>query len=265
MLGHLVSKGVFSEPAPGVFELNAAARELLGAPFLALDGIGGRFAHAWSTIPEYVRTGGPGYEERFGRPFWDDLAAHPALAAEFDDLIGPGGHAAPDPRIELRDGWDEIRTVVDVGGGTGAMLRALLAARPGPDAARSSTSPARSSARDGPFATRGQSFFDPLPAGADLYLLRSVLNDWPDAETEAILGNVAAAMHERSRLVVIGGVAADDAPRRLMIEMVLLGGTTDSLATFTERAARAGLGVDAARPQPAGHFVVECSRRHDGV
>jgi 2,7-dihydroxy-5-methyl-1-naphthoate 7-O-methyltransferase len=43
--------------------------------FLDLAGIGGRFAHAWSTLPTYVRTGKPGYHELVGMPFWDDLAA----------------------------------------------------------------------------------------------------------------------------------------------------------------------------------------------
>jgi hypothetical protein len=101
VLGHLVSKGVFEEPEPGRFALNDTSRQLLGDAFLALDGIGGRFAHAWSTLPAYVQTGRPGYAGRFGRPFWDDLAAHPNLAAEFD-----------------------------VGGGTGSMLTELLKVRP---------------------------------------------------------------------------------------------------------------------------------------
>src|SRR4051794_38760185 len=86
LLSHLVSKGVFEEPAPGTFALNDAARQLT-APFLDLGGIGGRMAHAWGTLEAYVRTGRPAYAERFGLPFWDDLAAHPELAAEFDDLI----------------------------------------------------------------------------------------------------------------------------------------------------------------------------------
>jgi hypothetical protein len=112
----------------------------------------------------------------------------------------------------------------------------------------------------GEFEKRGQSFFDPLPAGADLYLLRSVLNDWPDEETDAILRNVAAAMSDKSRLIVSGGVAPDDAPRRLMIEMVLLGGSTDSLDAFTERARRAGLDVVSSGEQTDGRFYVELTR-----
>jgi hypothetical protein len=259
VLGHLVGKGVFEEPEPGRFALNDTSRQLLGNTFLALDGIGGRFAEAWSTLPAYVQTGRPAYAERFGLPFWGDLAAHPHLAEEFDALIGPAGHGAPDPHLELRDGWDAIRRVVDVGGGTGSMLTELLKVRPDLQATLVDL-PGTIARADGPFEKVGQSFFDPLPAGADLYLLRSVLNDWPDEQTDAILRRCAEAAHAGTRIVISGGVAPDDAPRRLEIEMVLLGGRTDTLAAFRERAARAGLEVIAAGPQPAGRFVVECKR-----
>jgi hypothetical protein len=254
VLGHLATKGIFTEPEPGRFALTEAGRALLRTPFLSLDGIGGRFAGAWETIPDYVRTGRSAYAAKFGRPFWDDLAAHEHLAREFDELIGPGGHAAPDPDFGLP--MAEIGTVVDVGGGTGALLRELLRAHPHVRATLVDL-PGTVARATGGFATVGQSFFDPLPAGADLYILRSVLNDWPDAETDALLANVAAAMGARSRLIVAGGVAADDAPRRLMIEMLLLGGRTDSLAAFRDRAARAGLAVTRAGEQPRGRFYVE--------
>jgi hypothetical protein len=259
VLGHLASKGVFEEPEPGRFALNDTSRQLLGDAFLALDGIGGRFAEAWSTLPAYVQTGRPGYAERFGLPFWDDLAAHPHLAAEFDALIGPAGHGAPNPHLELQHGWDDVRSVVDVGGGTGSMLTELLKVRPNLQATLVDL-PGTVARAEGPFEKVGQSFFDPLPAGADLYLLRSVLNDWPDEATDAILRRCAEAAHAGTRIVISGGVAPDDAPRRLEIEMVLLGGRTDTLAAFRERAARAGLEVVAAGPQPAGAFIVECKR-----
>jgi hypothetical protein len=128
VLSHLVGKGVFEEPEPGRFALNRAAQRLRDPAArigLDLDGIGGRLAEAWSTLPTYARTGRPGYRERFGRPFWEDLDAHPELAASFDDLIGPTGHGTPDPAFAPADGWDAVRTVVDVGGGTGAEFRRL--------------------------------------------------------------------------------------------------------------------------------------------
>src|SRR6266542_792966 len=118
VLGHLVAKGVFEETAPGRFALNDAALQLREASdFLDLEGIGGRMAHAWSTLPTYVRTGAPGYAEVFGLPFWEDLAAHPEVAASFDALMGPAGHGTPDAEIPISGGWQPVRTVVDVGGG----------------------------------------------------------------------------------------------------------------------------------------------------
>ena len=104
-----------------------------------------------------------------------------------------------------------------------------------------------------------QSFFDPLPAGADLYLLKSVLNDWPDEPTVAILRRCAeAATTAQASIVVLGGVAADETPRSLGIDMLVAGGKSSTLTQFTELARRAGLDVIAARTQSSGRYVVEC-------
>src|SRR5439155_22817124 len=124
---------VLEEPAPGQFALNEAARALLdSSAFLGLDldGIGGRMAYAWGSLLRAVRTGAPAYHEVFGRPFWEDLGAHPDIAASFDALMGPPGHGTPDPEVLVTGGWEEVKTVVDVGGGTGALLAEILRARP---------------------------------------------------------------------------------------------------------------------------------------
>jgi hypothetical protein len=106
--------------------------------------------------------------------------------------------------------------------------------------------------------TIGQSFFDPLSSGADLYLLRGVLNDWPDREATAILRRCAEAARPSGRVVVLKGVGPDDAPRNLSIEMVLLGGKYRTVAEFTKLARQAGLVVSAAEQQASRYFVVEC-------
>jgi hypothetical protein len=266
VLGHLVAQGVFTEPSPGKFEVNAPAARLEATPFVDLDGIGGRMAHTWGTLLDYVRTGQPAYQRVFGRPFWEDLAAHPRIAAEFDALMGPAGHGVPDYDVELTGGWDTVRTVVDVGGGTGALLAALLKRHP---AARGILvdlpgTVARASKIIEDVADRvtvaGQSFFDPLPAGADLYLLKSILNDWPDDPTVAILRRCAEAARPDTAIAILGGVAPDEAPRQLGIDMLVAGGTTSTLTQFTELARHAGLDVTAARTQASGRYVVECQR-----
>src|SRR6266852_2779275 len=134
VMRHLVSRGLFEEPAPGRFALNDAARMLLEDPIrlgLDLDAFGGRMAHAWGTLLSAVRTGRPAYHEAFGRGFWEDLDAHPDIAANFDALMGPPGHGVPDPQVLVDPAdWKTVRTVVDVGGGTGALLAEILRARP---------------------------------------------------------------------------------------------------------------------------------------
>lgn len=270
VLRHLIGKGVFAEPAPGRFALNESARQLLEPGMLLglnLDGFGGRMAYAWGTLLKAVRTGKPAYEELFGRPYWEDLDAHPEIAAEFDALMGVAGHGTPDPDILINGNWESVRTVVDVGGGTGALLAEILLAHPDihgilVDFPKTVTRAAATFAAAG-VADRaqiiGQSFFDPLPSGADLYVLSKVLNDWPDRETLAILKRCAeAARGSLGRIVISGGVSPDDAPASLSIETVLLGGKTNTLAEFRELAREAGLEVSAPGRLASGRFVVEC-------
>lgn len=275
VLRHLVSKGVFEEAAPGQFSLNEPAHMLRDDHpsrlrfGLDLDGFGNRMAYAWGGLLSAVRTGKPAYKEVFGRPFWDDLDAHPDIAASFDALMGSSGHPAPDPEILVTPGWESVRTVVDVGGGTGTLLTEILRARP--DIRGILVDLPWTVARSGEIfqaasvaervTTVGQSFFDPLPAGADLYLLKSVLADWPDPEAKAILRRCAEAARPSGRVVVLNGVSPDDeavGASFSLLMMVLVGGKERSLAEFRELAHDAGLKVRAAVRQPTGRFVVEC-------
>jgi SAM-dependent methyltransferase len=264
-----VSKGVFQEPAPGRFALNEAALGLLDpAQHLGLDltGIGGRMAYAWGSLLSAVSTGTSAYHEVFGLPFWEDLEAHPDIAASFDALMGPPGHGTPDPEVLVTGGWEEVKTVVDVGGGTGALLVEILRARP--EIQGTLVDLPRTVARAGSLfqeasvAERvrivGQNFFDPLPAGADLYLLKSILNDWPDREAQLILSRCAEAARPSGRVVILGGVSSDERADPELLMMVLLGSKNRTLAEFRELANKASLEVQAAGRLPSGRFAVEC-------
>jgi hypothetical protein len=270
ILEHLVRIGIFEQPEAGYFSLNEAAKGLLDEPLrlgLDLDNLGGRLAHAWGTLLAFVRTGQPAYQDVFGRPFWDDLDAHPNLAASFDALIGIPGHGVPDPHFELAAGWHAVRTIVDVGGGTGAMLAEVLRSRPQlhgtlvdlPRTAERARETFESAGVADRVTIAAQSFFDPLPAGADVYLLRGVLNDWPDAEAAIVLRRCAEAARPRGRVVILKSVGPDGVPRPISIEMVLVGGKHRTISEFRELASECGLEVVAARKQGPGYFVVECT------
>ncbi|HEU4894014.1 MAG TPA: methyltransferase [Vicinamibacterales bacterium] len=274
VLRHLVHQGIFEEPAVGTFALNDAARPLLDDGVMLgfdLDSFGGRMAHAWNTLLTAVRTGRPAYHEVFGRPFWDDLAAHPALAERFDALMGPQGHGIPDPEVLVSGDWSKVRTVADIGGGTGALLAEVLRTHPEvhgilvdqPATIARAETRFREAGLIDRVTLAAQSFFDPLPAGADLYLLKSVLGDWPDREAEMILRRCAAAARPAGRVVLDNEVSPDGhgghggpAPELLM--MVLVGGRARSLSEFRPLAHRAGLEVAATGKRPSGRFTVEC-------
>ncbi|MGH2387420.1 MAG: methyltransferase [Chloroflexota bacterium] len=275
VLRHLVDKGVFEEAAPGRFAINEAAHQLRDDHpsrlrfGLDLDGIGGRMAYAWGSLLSAVRSGKPAYADVFGNPFWADLDAHPDIAADFDALMGPSGHGIPDPEVLITPNWEAVRTVVDVGGGTGTLLAEILRAHPGvrgtlvdlPSTVARSGEIFRAADVADRVTIVGQSFFDPLPAGADLYLLKNVLADWPDPEAADLLRRCAEAARPAGRIVVIGGVSADieaGAPSPALLMMVLVGGKERGLNEFARLARAAGLEVTATGKQPSGRFVVEC-------
>jgi 2,7-dihydroxy-5-methyl-1-naphthoate 7-O-methyltransferase len=269
VLGHLVGKGVFEEPSPGRFALNEAAQDFFNPGLqlaLDLDGIGGRMAYAWGTLLSYVRSGAPAYHEHFGLSFWEDLAAHPEVSASFDALIGPEGHGIPNPEFQISGGWGTIRTIADVGGGTGFMLAEILKTHPGirgilvdqPKTVARSGDHFKAAGVAERVTTAGQSFFDPLPAGADLYLLRGIINDWPDREAIKILSRCAEAARPAGRVVILKGVGPDDESKELPIESVLLGGRRRTISEIRELARESGLEVISAGAQPSGYFVVEC-------
>jgi hypothetical protein len=225
-------------------------------------------AYAWGSLLAAVRTGAPAYHTVFGRPFWEDLAAHPDVAASFDALMGPAGHGTPDPEVLVSGGWEAVRTVVDVGGGTGSLLAEILRARP---TIRGTLvdSPATVARSREVFLAAGvadrvtavaQSFFDPLPAGADLYLLKNVLGDWPDREAGILLSRCAEAARPAGRVVLLGGISPEDrpGPSPELLMLVLVGGKGRSLAEFHQLAGASGLTIHSTGRQPSGRFVVEC-------
>jgi 2,7-dihydroxy-5-methyl-1-naphthoate 7-O-methyltransferase len=271
VLRHLAGKGIFQEHAPGRFLLNESGRALLESAMglgLDLEGIGGRMAYAWGTLLTAVRTGAPAYHTVFGRPFWEDLQAHPEIAASFDALMGPAGHGIPDPEVLLTGGWESVSTVVDVGGGTGSLLAEILRARPTlrgilvdlPSTVARSAEILQAAGVAQRVTALGQSFFEPLPPAADLYLLKNVLADWPDREALALLRRCAEAARPAGRVILLGGVSADGdgSPSPELLMMVLVGGKSRTLEEFRALSRSAGLEVRAAGCLPSGRFVVEC-------
>jgi SAM-dependent methyltransferase len=159
--------------------------------------------------------------------------------------------------------------VVDAGGGTGALLAEILRARP--EVRGTLVDLPRTVARSGEVfraagvadrvTTVGQSFFDPLPGGRDLYVLKNVLSDWPDREATAILKRCAEAARPSGRVVVFTGAGPGEEASPELLMMVLVGGRARTLDELREMAQQAGLEVKAVGRQASGRVIVECRPR----
>jgi SAM-dependent methyltransferase len=268
VLRHLARHGVFLEATPGRFTLNPTAEELLDEGTLTgldLDSFGGRMAGAWNTLLSAVRTGKTAYHEAFGHNFWDDMDAHPEIGAKFDMLMGPG-HGPPDPEILVDPAdWTGVRSVVDVGGGTGWLLAGILRAYPHvrgtlvdlPRAVAQAGATFEAAGVADRATVVGQSFFDPLPGGADVYVLKNVLADWPDAEAVAILRRCSEAARPNGRVVAFTGAGPGDQADPELLMLVLVGGKGRTLDEFLELGRQASLVMTANGKQPTGRKIAE--------
>ena len=275
MLRHLVQHGVFTEPAPGQFAANQIAAMLRagqpGAAWLDLDGFGGRMDLAFTGLAHTVRTGEPAWEQVFGQPFWAYLDTHPALSASFDATMAVDAGSAP-----VADGydWTTVRHVADIGGGTGTLIAEVLRRNPQlrgtladlPETAARARQYLAGLGLDGRCEVVGQSFFDPLPPGPDVYLLNRVIHDWDDAAAGAILRRCAEAAGGTGRVLVIeshgspGGDPAAFAEMNLRM-LVLAGGRERTIDDYSALAVRAGLRVTAVHDLTERHVIIECVPR----
>jgi hypothetical protein len=249
VVDHLVAAGAFARDDGGGVSLGELGEELRAAgPWLDIEGAVGRGDLSALRLLESVRTGEPAYALLYGRGFWEDMAAEPELGRSYDALMGS--------RVELPEvvagyDWSGLEHVVDVGGGNGALLAALLAAHPGLRGALVELPGAAEAARPvlAPFGDRGSilagSTFEPLPAGADAYVVSAVLHAFDDERALAILRRCAEAARPGGRVLVIEQLLEDGAGSTEMNLRMLAftGGRERTLGELERLAAGAGLQV----------------------
>ncbi|MFJ5925609.1 methyltransferase [Kitasatospora sp. NPDC092948] len=281
LLRHLVGIELMTRDTAGRYELTDSGQQLREdhpagrRKWLDIDGAVGKGDLSFVDLLHTVRTGEPAYPVRYGLGFWDDLAADPALSASFDHLMGHHQELDNGALTRVFD-WSTLGHVVDVGGGSGALLAALLAAHPalrgtlvdlaGPVAAARSRFAAlglsgRAEAVEG-------SFFEPLPPGAGGYVLSAIVHDWADEPAVAILRRCAEAAGEKGSVLLIEAVGTDGESPSTAMDLRMLaycGGRERGLDELCAVAARAGLALRAVHPY--GYMsVVEfvAARRPDG-
>jgi hypothetical protein len=229
--------------------------------------------HAWGELQYSVRTGENAFRHAHGVGAWEYRAQHPEEAAVFDRAMTDLTRRSQ--RL-IMDAYDFARfaTVVDVGGGRGALLAALLAAHPHMrgvlfDLPHVIASIDGISADPGVAArcrTVAGSFFESVPAGGDAYVLRAVLHDWDDANAVAILRSCRAAMRDDATLLILErdlGPANDmPGPKFSDLNMLVsLGGEERTIDDYAHLMRQAGLRFIASTPGAFDLHIIEGVRR----
>jgi SAM-dependent methyltransferase len=218
MLRLLASVGVFAEQEDGTFTLNAAGECLrTGVPgssrAMAMLFAGNRITENWKDLEYCVQTGEPAFHRRgITDPFRDPLrtseddANFDAAMAEMTRLTAVAVAAAYD--------FSSITTLIDVGGGNGALMIGILKANPAlrgivfdqPGAAERAKEQIAKKGLDARCQAIGGDFFKQVVAGGDAYLLKHVIHDWDDDRAIEILKNCHKAMNPKGKLLIVEGV-----------------------------------------------------------
>jgi SAM-dependent methyltransferase len=252
VLRGLVSVEVLDEDDQGRFLLTPIGAALAPMRSAALVR-GDLYYAAAAALPDCVLEGGVAFRRTYGTDFFSHLGAHPDVAATFQRAMGERSDG------EIRDvlaAYDfvELGSVVDVGGGEGRLLAAILQQVPGLTGILFDRDVAVQSAVR-TFAAAGLTertqcvvgdFFDRMPVGHDGYLLSRVLHDWSDEDARRILRCCRHAIATDGRLIVVDALLPDrvadgrDAIRMDLHMMVLFGSRERTEAEFAALLADTG-------------------------
>jgi hypothetical protein len=163
-----------------------------------------------------VKTGSATVPALRGKPLFDYLADEPALADTFNVAMTGVSEFAIAPVIAGYD-FSCFSTIADIGGGHGRLLAAILESAPQargvlfdlPHVVAGAPALLRQHRVEKRVQIVGGSFFDSTPAGADAYVLKNVIHDWPDEDAVHILRNVRAAANPGAKVLLVEFVIPD--------------------------------------------------------
>lgn len=215
LLRLLIGHGIFARRRDGRYVLTPMAQALRADASVSLrDAVlfYGSATHRdhWTRLVDAVRTGTPTVDTARGETFFDHLRTDPELGGMFDRAMASIDGLGQNAVLAAHD-FTRYRTIVDVGGGRGALLCAILRRAPMcsgilfdlPEVV--ADAPARlaeAGVADRCTVVAG-SFFEAVPEGADAYLLKHVVHDWPAEQAGQILRTLRAAMPPDARLLLI--------------------------------------------------------------
>lgn len=222
---------------------------------------------AWGHLLESVRSGESAFPKAHGTDVWDYRARHADAGQAFDEAMDASHDVAG--AIVRGYHFGDAGCVVDVGGGYGSLLAAILVRHPAlhgillerPEVADRAGSALARAGVEGRCAVVPGDFFTGVPTGGGVYLLKGVLHDWDDDHARRILISCRRHMTPGSKLLVIERLVEDDADasaRFMDLHMLVVhGGVERSSAGFARLLTSAGFALPRVIPTEAGLAILE--------
>ncbi len=262
VLRALASVGVFVETEGRAFALTPVGKALQTAAPRSVRPMARWYNDrsneaAWMDLEHTVRTGETAFAHANGAGVFEYFEKHPAVGKIFDEAMGSFTASAGEAVAKAYD-FSGVKRLVDVGGSQGVLLSAILDRFPDIratlfdlpeviDRAAPIIAGGRHAAR---IEMVGGDFFAGVPAGADAYIMKSIIHDWDDERSVALLSNCRRAMAPGGRLLLVEGIVSDD-PQSTFLKLVDLqmlvatGGRERTHEEFAALLAKAGLKMEA--------------------
>ena len=272
LLRALASLGVYEQLPDGRFASTALGDQLrsdVPGSQHAFAAFAGRayWWQAWSALSHSIRTGQNAFQFVHGRDDWQYRAEHPDESTTFDAFMTANSVRAGAAIVRAYD-FERFATVVDVAGGRGALLAAILSQHPSMRGILFDqphvVSGAAATFLDAGVHSRceivGGNMFDAVPEGGDAYLLKAILHDWEDPQAHAILATCRRAMNPTATLIVMERLL-DGADQEVFFSdlnmLVGPGGRERGTDEFAELFAGAGFRLTGTVPTGTPWAVVE--------
>ncbi|WP_396929441.1 methyltransferase [Mycolicibacterium sp.] len=270
----LVSRGVFRRHRDGRYGLNALGETLRTDSAVSMRGAGLFYGSRqqrehWTHLLDAVTTGKPVVESLRGKEFFEYLGEDPEFAELFNNAMTSISEFAVQPVVAGYD-FSRYPTIVDVGGGHGRLLAAILAATPTargvlydmPEVVADAPKLLAEFGLTGRVEVQGGSFFESVPGGGDAYVMKHIIHDWADEQALTILRNVRAAIKPGATLLLLEFVIPDHdgdfIGKWVDLEMlVVAGGRERTTEQYRELLAQAGFRLTGVVETAAPISVVE--------
>ena len=258
--------GVFAEDEDRHFHLTPPAGQLrTNAPgsLRAFAIMLGETEHwrAWEGMLHSVQTGQPAFDHIFGQSHFSYFEQHPEATRIFDAAMTSRSAMENDAIVAAYD-FSHVDTVVEVGGGQGSLLQAILAASPSakgvlfdqPHVIATAACRWNDDSQRLRCDFRAGDFFTAVPSGGDLYMVKKVVHDWDDERARQILTNCRKAMSGNARLLLIEPVipGRNQPSFNKLLDLLMLAWTSGGMerTEAEHRVLLASAGLDLVRVTP---------------